>query len=90
MTFVVTLTTDTRTITNPTWANVERETGARDARVQTLVTLAPPPPEGTPEGDHHLAVGGGGEGRFIVYTTDDNRSYWNLLIPRSAATSVRC
>lgn len=81
MSYVATLITDTRTITNPTWADVEREIGALDARKQTLVTLAPPPPKGAPEGDHHLAVGGGSDGRFIVYMTEDNLTFWNLTDP---------
>jgi hypothetical protein len=81
MSFVVTLTTDTKTITNPTWADVEREIRALDARTHTLVILAPARPKGAPEGDHHLAVGGGGDGRFLVYTTEDNLSFWNLAGP---------
>jgi len=80
MSFVATLTTDTKTITSPTWADVEREIGALDARTRTLVMLAPPPPKGAPEGEHHLAVGGG-DGRFIVYTTEDNLNFWNLTDP---------
>jgi hypothetical protein len=91
MTFVATLTTDTKTIANPTWADVEREIGALDAKTRTLVMLAPPSPEGAPEGDHHLAVGGGGDGRFIVYTTEDSRNFWNLTDPekRGAERKVR-
>ena len=91
MSFVATLTTDTKTITSPTWADVEREINALDARTQTVVTLAPPPPRGAPEGDHHLAVGGGGDGRFIVYTTEDNLNFWNLANPekRDAERKVR-
>lgn len=81
MSFVATLTTDIKTITDPTWSDVEREIGALDARTQTLVMLAPPPPLGMPEGEHHLAIGGGGEGRFIVYATEDNLNFWNLTDP---------
>ena len=91
MNFVATLTTDTKRIEEPTWADVEREISALDARTQTLVMLAPPPPKGAPEGDHHLAVGGGGDGRFIVYTTEDNLNFWNLTDPekRGAERKVR-
>lgn len=53
MSFIATLTIDTTTITSPTWTDVEREIGALDARTQTLVMLAPPPPKGAPKGDHH-------------------------------------
>jgi hypothetical protein len=81
MSFVATLTTDTKTITGCTWADVEREIDALDSRTQTLVMLAPLPPKGPPEGDHHLTVGGGGGGRFIVYTTEDNVDFWNLTDP---------
>ncbi len=81
MNFVATLRTDLGIIRNPAWSDVEREIGALDARDRTLVILAPPPPLGAPEGDHHLAVGGGGEGRFIVYTTEDNLLFWNLADP---------
>lgn len=85
MSFVATLTTDTKTMENPTWADVEREVGALDARTRTLVMLAPSPPQGAPEGDHHLAVGGG-DGRFIVYTTEDNLDFWNLTAPDTSGT----
>ena len=36
MTFVATMTTDTKTIANPTWDDVEREIGALDAKTQTF------------------------------------------------------
>jgi hypothetical protein len=84
MSFVVTLTTDTKIVTNPTWADVEREVCALDARAQTLVILAPSPPKGAPEGDHHMAIGGGSDDRFIVYTTEDNLSFWNLTDPEQS------
>ncbi len=90
MTFVATLTTDTKTIANPTWADVEREIGALDAKTQTLVMLAPPSPKGAPEGDHHLAVGGGGDGHFIGYDRGQPEP-WNLTDPekRGAERKVR-
>ncbi|MBS2012197.1 MAG: hypothetical protein JST00_04890 [Deltaproteobacteria bacterium] len=79
MPFVTTLTTDATTISSPTWADVEREILALNAATQTLVMLAPAPPLGAPEGDHHLAVGGGGDSRYIVFTTEDNLTFWNLV-----------
>jgi hypothetical protein len=81
MSFVSTLTTDTKTITNPTWADVEREIDALDGRTRTLVILAPAPPKGPPKGDHHLTVGGGADERFVVYTTEDNLTFWNMTDP---------
>lgn len=81
MPFVETLATDSDEIFRPTWADVEREVRALDAKARTLVTLQPPPPKGAPEGCHHLAVGGGEGGRFIVYLTEDNETFWNLVDP---------
>jgi hypothetical protein len=89
--FVTTLTTDTKTIASPSWGDVEREVGALDGRTQTLVMLAPAPPKGAPEGDHQMAIGGGTDGHFIVYATDDNLSFANLIDPekRAADRKVR-
>lgn len=81
MSFAATLTTDTKTIRNPSWADVEREIRALDSVRQTLVMLAPPSPKGVPEGDHHLAVGGAADDRLIVYVTEDNLHFWNLVDP---------
>ncbi len=85
MNFVATLTTDTRTISNPTWAEVEHAISALDARTETLVMLAPPPPKGAPVGECHMAVGGGADDRFIVYITEDNLKFWNLVDPETQA-----
>jgi hypothetical protein len=89
--FVMALTTDSKTIERPSWADVEREVGALDALTRTLVMLAPAPPLGAPEGEHHMAIGGGGGGRFIVYTTEDNLRFANLIDPgkRGAEGTVR-
>ena len=88
---VATLTTDTKTIPNPTWVDVEREIIALDGRQQTLVMLSPAAPKGAPDGDHHMAIGGGGEDHFIVYVTEDNLNFWNLTDPnrRGADHTVR-
>jgi len=82
MSFASTLTTDNKMISNATWADVEREISALDARTETLVMLAPSPPKGAPVGERHMAIGGGGGGRFIIYTTEDNLSFWNLIDPK--------
>jgi Immunity protein Imm1 len=77
--FVTTLGTDTNVTSAATWTEVERAISALDGRTETLVILAPASPIGAPEGDHHFAIGGGREGRSIVYTTEDNLSFWNLI-----------
>jgi len=51
---VATMATDTKTIANPTWVDVEREITALDGRQRTLVMLAPAAPMGAPDGDHHM------------------------------------
>jgi hypothetical protein len=78
MSFVATLTTDSETIVNPTWEQVEGALGSLDARTVTLVILAPAAPKGPPDGDHHMGIGGGEDGRCIVYVTADNLHFWNL------------
>lgn len=40
--------------------------------------LAPPAPEGPPEGEHHMGIGGGKDDRCVVYMTEDNLVFWNL------------
>jgi hypothetical protein len=52
MSFVTTLVTDTRTVDNPDWGDVERAISSLDAETVTEVMLAPPPPKGPPDGDH--------------------------------------
>lgn len=44
-----------------------------DAKTYTMVTL-----QGAGEG--HMTIGGGA-GKYVVYTTSDNREFWNLLSP---------
>jgi hypothetical protein len=78
MSFVETLTTDVGPIKNPTWEDVEKAISALDAKNLTLVMLAPAAPKGPPDGDQHMAIGGGKDGRYVVYMTDDNLHFWNL------------
>ena len=75
MSFVTTLATDSKTIDAPTWDDVERAVRALDGSTETLVTLAPH------QGEHHLAIGGGRGGQFIVYLTEDNLTFFNLAEP---------
>lgn len=91
MPFVALLVTDSGAVENPTWDDVERAIGALDADSCTEVMLSPAPPDGPPEGDHHMGIGGGKDGRYIVYATEDNMLFWNLKdASKSAdATPVR-
>lgn len=81
MTFVTNLQTDDETIERPRWENVEDAIRRLDATSLSEVMLAPSPPLGPPEGDHHMAVGGGKDGLYIVYMTEDNLQFWNLADP---------
>lgn len=76
--FVELLTTDTRSIQAPTWKDVEQAILALDAETNTEVMLAPAAPQGPPEGDHHMGIGGGKDGWYVVYMTDDNLHFWSL------------
>ena len=78
MAFVTSLTTDEETVLEPTWGQVEWAIDALDGDNLTLVTLGPAPPLGPPEGDHHMAVGGGKDGSVVVYMTTDNVVFWSL------------
>jgi hypothetical protein len=61
-------------ILNPDLEAIEAAIRALDGERRTLVVLKGP-------GDHHLAVGGGGEGKFIVYMTSDNESFLTAINP---------
>ena len=87
MAFVRTLTTDTRTLQNPTWADVEAAIRQLDAKTQTLVILAPRLPDDTSES--HMAIGGGRGDLCVVYVTEDNLRFWNLEDPTKPDGSVR-
>jgi hypothetical protein len=78
MSFVTTLTTDTGTIEYPSWEEIEKAISALDGKNLTLVMLAPAAPKGPPSGDHHMAIGGGKDGRCVIYITEDNLHFWNL------------
>lgn len=80
--FVERLTTDNWTgalnhkeeVLNPDLETIEAAIRALDGERRTLVTLRG-------AGDHHLAVGGGEEGKFIVYITSDNESFLVAINP---------
>lgn len=58
MSFVRTLIIETETIKEPTREDIENAICVLDAERHTLVILAPPAPEGPPDGDQHMAIGG--------------------------------
>jgi hypothetical protein len=65
-----------RDMHDPTWPDIEAAIRKLDGRVFTMATIAA-------EGEAHLCVGGGSEGRYVVYATFDN---WNFRTLTSAAT----
>ena len=65
---------------NPTWADIEAAIRRLDGETCTLVCLGigePPVP--------HMAIGGGTAAKYIVYHTQDNRTFYNLINPEPAA-----
>jgi hypothetical protein len=89
MSFVTRLTTETGSTENPTWEDVEGAILALDADTRTEVMLAPTAPQGPPEGDHHMGIGGGKDGMCIVYMTEDNLQFWNLEDPSKGEETRR-
>ena len=78
MSFVNMITTDAETIESPRWEDVENAILSLDGTAVTEVMLAPAQPKGPPDGDHHMGIGGGKNGMYIVYMTEDNFNFWNL------------
>ena len=70
-----------REIAHPDWEQIEAAIRALDGDARTDVALGTnnENPADTP----HMMIGGGNEGRYIVYATYDGRRMFNLL--RSAA-----
>jgi Immunity protein Imm1 len=64
----------------PSWADIEQTIRRLDGKTCTLLILgigpAPVP---------HMAIGGGEDGKYIVYSTSDNRIFQNLLDPKAPA-----
>jgi hypothetical protein len=89
MSYVATLTTDAEEVRNPTREDVERAIDTLDSTHVTLVVLAPRSPDGSPEGEHHMAIGGGKDDRCVVYITKDNLGFWNLEDPSKASSMTR-
>src|SRR5271163_3330991 len=61
---------------NPTWEDIQAAVRRLDGGTCTLVCLgigqAPVP---------HMGIGGGEGGKYIVYCTPDNRTFYNLINP---------
>lgn len=89
MSYAKTLVIGHKVIESPTWKDVEDAIASIDGVRVTQVTLAPPPPDGVPDGDHHMAIGGGKDGRVNVYTTVDNMEFWNVEDPAKRGLKTR-
>ena len=64
---------------NPTWQDIETAIRRLDGDSCTILVLGigePPVP--------HMAIGGGENGKYIVYTTDDNLVFYNLINPNAS------
>jgi hypothetical protein len=63
---------------NPSWPEIEAAIRRLDGKDCTLLVLGigePPVP--------HMAIGGGEDGLYIVYTTPDNRTFYKLVNPKA-------
>jgi len=70
-------------VKNPTWADIEAAIQRLNGDTRTLLILgigAPPVP--------HMAIGGGQDGKYILYATADNLSFRTLINPH--ATTGKC
>ena|SRR5882724_3761896 len=77
------LDSDPAELLNPRWEQIESAIHRLDGNTCTLVALgigAPPVP--------HMAIGGGEDGRYIVYATNDNLAFATLMNPM--ATPGKC
>ena len=70
---------DTEDHVNPSWADIETAIRSLDGNRSTLMTL------GIGDPVPHMAIGGGQDGRYIVYATSDNMVFYNLINPEAAS-----
>jgi Immunity protein Imm1 len=56
------------------WQLIELAIKSLDGHQKTLVTLET-------DGEMHMAVGGGGQGKYVVYVTFDNENFNHLIDP---------
>ena len=64
---------DNREVSNPNWADIEMAIRELDGSDRTLVSFG----SNTPA--PHMAIGGGSEGRYIVYATHDNITFYTMV-----------
>jgi len=69
---------DDREVPNPSWPEIEAAIRGLDGDRCTLVIL------GIGDSVPHMGVGGGG-GKYVVYLTDDNLTFYNLIDPQAAS-----
>ena len=60
---------------NPSWSEIESAIRSLDGKRRTLLILGVGDP--TP----HMGIGGGGDGKYIVYVTPDNLTFDTLIHP---------
>ena len=66
---------------NPSWEDIDAAIRKLNGGEYTIVRL-----QGKDEA--HMAIGGGGHGRYIVYATFNNEEFFNLLCDDKAIGSV--
>ena len=66
---------DATEVKNPSWEQIETAIRRLDGKTCTLVIL------GVGDPVPHMAIGGGGDGKYIVYATTDNLSFQTLVNP---------
>src|SRR4051812_9293560 len=66
----------------PTMADIETAVLALDGATTTLITLEV-------DDDHHMGIGGGAAGQYVVYMTMDNMHFKNLENPARGTGVVR-
>ena len=64
---------DNRELSNPNWAEIEMAIRELDGNDRTLVLFG----SNTPA--PHMAIGGGSDGRYIVYATHDNITFYTMV-----------
>jgi Immunity protein Imm1 len=64
---------DRRELSNPSWSDIEMAIRQLNGVDRTLVLFG----SGTPV--PHMAIGGGREGKYIVYTTYDNTTFYTMV-----------